>query len=219
MRKWTADRFAALSGIVFAVLVLVGSFLPGTPPKVTDKAGKIANFYLDNHRGGLIGVFLISLGIVALLWFIGALSSAMRNAGEARLAGTALGAAVATIAVAGINGVITTALLFDVPRDRQLVHTLYVIAVVASTLIGFPAGAWVAATAIVAWRTRFLPRNYALLSGLAALVIASSGGALLHNGFYSPTGAYSIIAMIVTFAWVVATSALLATRREAAPAV
>jgi hypothetical protein len=58
-------------------------------------------------------------------------------------------------------------------------------------------------------RTGLFPEWYAPVSGLAALVLLFSGGAFAHKGFYSPTGAYSIIAFIVLLVWVAATSGLL----------
>ena len=44
--KW--ERWGALGGILFVIMVLVSVFLPGSPPKTSDSAAKIVKFFADN---------------------------------------------------------------------------------------------------------------------------------------------------------------------------
>ena len=43
--KW--ERWSALGGVLFVIMILVGAFLPGSPPKTSDSASKIAKFIAD----------------------------------------------------------------------------------------------------------------------------------------------------------------------------
>src|SRR3954465_9478939 len=65
--KW--ERGSALGGILFVILVLASAFLPGSPPKPSDSALKIARFVRDNDD--------------ALRWaaYLGALAGGPRRPG------------------------------------------------------------------------------------------------------------------------------------------
>ena len=66
--KW--ERWSALGGVLFVVLILVAGFLPGSPPKTSDSAGKIANFITDKNDEVRWAAYIGALGSVALffLW-------------------------------------------------------------------------------------------------------------------------------------------------------
>src|SRR5215471_8102759 len=84
--RWA--RYAALGGIWFVVLNVVGAFLPGAPPKTTDSALKIAKYFHDHHRAIEIGTLLLGLGLIGLFWWFGSLWRTMVDAegGSARMA-------------------------------------------------------------------------------------------------------------------------------------
>ena len=67
--RWA--RYAALGGIWFVVLNVIGAFLPGAPPKTTDSAMKIAKYFHDHHRSIEIGTLLLGLGLIGLFWWFG----------------------------------------------------------------------------------------------------------------------------------------------------
>jgi len=62
-----SERSLALAGIVATVLIVVGAFLPGSPPKVDDSSAKIAKFLVDNSDQIRWGGFIAALGSVVLL--------------------------------------------------------------------------------------------------------------------------------------------------------
>src|ERR1700704_4099555 len=84
--KW--ERWSALGGILFVVLILVSAFLPGSPPKTSDSAAKIAKFVVDKHDELRWAAYLGALAAVPLFWFAGAVWRLLRRAegGEPRLA-------------------------------------------------------------------------------------------------------------------------------------
>ena len=88
--RWA--RYAALGGIWFVVLNVIGAFLPGAPPKTTDSAMKIAKYFHDHHRSIEIGTLLLGLGLIGLFWWFGSLWRTMVDAegGSARMASVAL---------------------------------------------------------------------------------------------------------------------------------
>src|SRR6266571_4403718 len=63
--RWTAERWAASSGIAFAIILIVSNFLAGTPPHYNASASKIAAFMHDHHSAlvvqGILGGVLIVL--------------------------------------------------------------------------------------------------------------------------------------------------------------
>jgi hypothetical protein len=211
MGKWNWDRIAAGSGIAGVAGLLIGTFLPGSPPTVTDSRAKVIHYFVSHHRRGLVAEIIIGLGLLALIWFFGTISSAVRSKGQERLAAIALAGGIAAIGIAFIGTAINTALFFSVAHDTLLARPLYITSVVATTLIGFPVAALIYAVTIAVARSHMFPRWYVWLSGLAALALLFSGGAFAAKGFYSPTGGYSIISFIVFVVWVVLTAVLLMT--------
>src|SRR5262249_62303896 len=97
--KW--ERIGAAAGVLFVILVLIGSFLPGeSPPAVDDSARDIAR-YFHGHSGAIqAGAVIAGLGAIALLWFLGSLWSRLRRPeGTRRLAAIAAGGGGVTIGV------------------------------------------------------------------------------------------------------------------------
>jgi uncharacterized membrane protein YedE/YeeE len=64
MGRWTADRWAAASGMCFAVLVLIGGLIPGEAEKYTASASDITSYLQDNHSELVVGAVLFGIGYV-----------------------------------------------------------------------------------------------------------------------------------------------------------
>ena len=97
--KW--ERYSALGGVAFAVLIAVAGFLPGSPPKTTDSAAKIARFFTDHGDAIRWSAYLGGLGTITALWWSGAVWRLLRRAegGIPRLAVVALGGIVFAAAI------------------------------------------------------------------------------------------------------------------------
>lgn len=182
--KW--ERWSALGGALFAVLIAVSALMPGTPPKTSDSAGKIAEFV------GAIATF-------ALLWFLGSVWRVLRRAegGEPRLTVVAiLGAMFA--AVIGAVGSILLAVLGIVGvagagRANNL-RVLYIVATNVGLGVVLGLAVFLSAFSIVIVRTGVLPRWLGWVGLLLApLSLVSTGALASTHDVFAGTGVASFI--------------------------
>src|SRR3954471_1489213 len=106
--KW--ERYAALGGIWFVVLNVIGAFLPGAPPSTDDSTEKIAKYFSDHSGGIKMTQLLLGLGTIGLLWWFGSLWRLMVTAEDnrPRMAVVALGGLILGMALALASGAITS---------------------------------------------------------------------------------------------------------------
>jgi hypothetical protein len=220
MGRWSADRWAATSGIAFVVLFIVSFFSATKPPDSGDPNSEWVTYFVNHHRATLISAVLLGAAVMFFIWFAGSVGAALRDAGEQRLAAVAFGGGIATAAVgiviAGLQGGVAYRIAIDSPANvKAFVDFAYAL----QALISFPGAVLIGATAIASWRSGVLPRWLAGLSGVAAVVLVSGGGALAHSGFYRPDGPWAFVTLIFFLAWVLVTSGWLVmrTHAEAAP--
>src|SRR5690242_13527635 len=104
-RNW--ERWGALGGILFVVLVAITAILPGYPPKTGDSARKIAEFIGDNGNKIRWAAFFGGLADIALFWWLGSVWRLMRRGegGSPRLTVTAFAGAVFAAVMATIGAV------------------------------------------------------------------------------------------------------------------
>ena len=221
MGRWSADRLAATSGIAFVVLFIVSFFTATKPPDSTDSNSEWVTYFLNHHRATLISAVLIGAAVVFFIWFAGSVGVALRNAGEQRLAMVALGGGFVTaaigIVIGGVQGALAYRIALDSPANvKAFVDLAYALGV----LISFPVAVFIGATAIASWRSGVFPRSWAGLSGVAAVIMVSGGGAIAHSGFYRPDGPWAFVTLIVFLVWTLVTSGWLVmrTHAEAVPA-
>jgi hypothetical protein len=207
MGKWPADRLAATSGFVFLVLYVVAMFVVPKPPSLSSSNAKVAAYYIQHHRAGLVQTVLLGLSAIAFLWFIGSLAALIRNAGEVRLASVALAGGIATVGLGFLGTTISAALFERVAlQSPSMASGLHVISVTAFTVIGFATATIAFATALSVFRTKVLPRWYAFLTAIGGVVFLFGGGALTFSGFYSPLGTYWWFATVVFLVWTLVTT-------------
>ncbi len=204
------DRVAALGGVVFVVAFVIGILLPGTPPAVDDSGAEVAEFFTDNRGPILFGTFLIGLGVIAMLWFVGSLVNAMREAGEGRLAATAFGGFILTFAAATVSALLQAGLAYSVAGDIEPdeVRALFHLTLVTNALSSLLFAAFALAVGGAAFRTGFLPRAWGWACGAMALLSIVSATAWGRDGFWSPSGGIVLILNIAFVVWVAGTSVL-----------
>ena len=162
MGKWPADRLAASSGFVFLILYVAAMFVVPKPPSLSSPNAKVAAYYIQHHRGGLVQTVLLGLSAIAFLWFIGSLAALIRDAGEMRLASVAFAGGIATVGLGFLGTTIDAALFERVALESpSMAGGLHVISVTAFTVIGFATATIAFATALAVWRTKVLPAWYA----------------------------------------------------------
>jgi hypothetical protein len=213
MSGWTSERWAASSGVLFAVLFVVGNGMTGDPPDYNASAGEVAAFLTDKHAELTVQTIVGGALIVIFLWFLASFAGYFRQAGERRLATVMYGAGVAGIAIAAIGDAVTIAVTQLLPvLDEGSVQALWGVTFFIYLRLFWPLCALALATGIATWRSRAMPQWYAGLSLLAAVVFFLGGISIRMNGFFSPEGAPLWMAFIGFGVWVLVSSILLVAR-------
>jgi DNA-binding CsgD family transcriptional regulator len=217
-RPWTKgvtmarqlERWAPLGGIVFVVLMLVGASFVTDVPEADASASEITAYLADsdNHVRNIIGAYMWVVGALAFLWFLARLRADLRRAegGPGTVSSLAFGAGVVFAALwvasaAALAAVAYALELQDAPvRDADLVRVLPQMASLFLLLGGgFGGLLLVLATSIVSLQTGVLPRWFAWLGIVVAIVLPFD---LIY---------LNIIPLVV---WVLIASIVLLTRRE-----
>jgi Domain of unknown function (DUF4386) len=196
--RW--ERWSALGGAVFAVLIIVAGFLPGSPPKTSDSTAKIAKFVNDNAGAIRWQAFVGALATVALLWFLGAVWRVLRRAegGNPRLTVVAVVGAVFA-AVMGAVGSVMLASLGIVGAGGTGSPATLRFAYVLSTNLAFAVvvgvAVFLAAFSVVIVRTGAYPKwlgwvgiLIALISVVAAAAVSSTRDVFMVLGFVAFLG-------------------------------
>ena len=155
--KWA--RYAAIGGVAFVVLNIVGATLSGSPPSGNDSATKIAKYYVDKGDGLKAALWLGGLASVGLVWWFGSLWRRMSRAegGAHRLSvvsliGLGLGGAL-FLASAAVNAAIALR-ASDVGEGARVFYTLSLVLLAGS---GFGLAIHLLATNALALRSMMLP--------------------------------------------------------------
>jgi len=201
-------RYAPLSGILAAGLAFAGLAVVETSNSTPDDPTPAqALAYIEAHGdAALLGAWLVALGLVAFYWFLGSLRAALHEAegGPGRLATTAFGGGLAS-AVLLVAAIAPTASAAIATRDADNLSPEAAQAVLHVGDAFFPAAFMamsvpLAATALVALRTRVLPRWFGAVSAVLAVALLIPFVQWLTFGFAFPV-------------WLVLCSLLLVWRR------
>jgi hypothetical protein len=187
------ERIAALGGIAFVVLNIVGTVIQGEPPSPDDSAADVAEWFADNDTGIQVATFLGGLSLIALAWWFGSLWRRMARAenGDHRLSIVALaglGGAGALFAMSiAVNSAVAMRIDETGPEGARL---FYLLSTVLLSLSGFFIVTHLAAINALSLRTGFLPRWITVVGIVAsAFFLASTIGsatdaeAILFFGF------------------------------------
>ena len=197
------ERWAPIGGIVFVVLMVVGSIFVGDLPDADASEQEIADYLADsdNHTRNIVGAYLWVLGALMFLWFLIRLRSDLRRAegGTGALSNLAFGAGVAFTAVwmasaAAFASVAYAVALRDAPvADPDLVRVLPPMGRLMLLWAGFAGLLLLLAAAAVILRTGVLPRWLAWLAVIAAIALLFD----LIYGTIFPFWTWVLIASIV----------------------
>ena len=167
------ERWAALGGAVFSVLIVISGLLPGTPPKTSDSAAKIAKFIGDKSDEIRISTYIGAIATIALFWWLGSVWRLMRRSegGSPRWTVTALGGAIFAATMAAVGGIILGALpLIGVKTlGTEGVRIFYIVSTNVAIAPEIGAAIFVGAFSIVIIKSRALP----VWLGYLGLVIAA----------------------------------------------
>lgn len=169
----SVERFAAGTGVIFAVLAAVGFLVLGQPDAdATDE--QISQFFVDNESAMEWQALLFGIAAVFFLWFAGTIGAAVRRA-EGDPAGripaiiVVTAAAAAGIYLAGDAAWITLAQVEGLGG-----RVIYELGANAFALSGFIAAGFVLAVATGVMRTGLQASWVAWLGALVALALLIS---------------------------------------------
>jgi hypothetical protein len=210
-KQW--ERWGALGGVVFVVLVVVSAVIGGSPPKPTDSALKIAKYFRDNQDALKIGSYLNGIGLVVFLWFLATLFGRLRRAegGSGRVSGIALTGAVVALTIATVaNGITAYAVLHPLGSASS-----FQVATILFGYAGFAIAVFVAATSIVVLRTSLLPRWLGWIGAVVALLwLVGAAAVSTENDTINGIG---FVVFLLWAIWLLVVSALLYRATTAAP--
>jgi len=177
--KW--ERWSALGGILFVILILVAAFIPGTPPKTSDSTAKIANFINDKNDEIRWAGYIGALASVAMLWFLGAVWRVLRRAegGSPRLTVVAVSGAIFATVMGAIGGIVLSVVaIAGVAGSGGKTGTrfMYILSTNLAVAVVFGLAVFVAAFSAVILRTGVFPNVLGWFGALIALVALASGG-------------------------------------------
>jgi hypothetical protein len=201
-----ADRYArygAASGIVAAILTVVGFFIFGTDiPNADASAQEWGSFFKDNQTQVQVGATIVGAGLFFFLWFLGSLRSAIAAAegGAARLASIAFGGGIIVVAffMLAITGGVTAAFRPE-QVDPNLTRALNDFGALAGAPASAGFAALFAASAIAGYRHGAVPAPVAGLSALAAVTAPLAFGIVFtDSGVFAPDGVLGLWVPFVT---------------------
>jgi hypothetical protein len=183
MQQPRRDLWTPSAGVLAAVTFVIGLILVSNSPDNNDTDAQVVAWYADHgHRVSiLIGAYLLAFCGILFLWFVAGLRQRLRAAEGpgGRLANVALGGAVLFVGMLWVGA----AALGAIPGAESLgdsspLRTADIARFVPSIGFGailifgaFGAIALIDATSIVAMRTGILPKWFAWLGFVAAVVL------------------------------------------------
>lgn len=219
MSRWTAERWAASSGMAFAVVFFVGNFIAGVPPKYNATSDtivpvgspdKIVAYLQDHHTALTIQGILSGVLIVLFVWFLSSFAGLYREAGQRRLSTVMYGAGVVGVALAAAGDAIQLGITQLVASGhRSGVESLYGVSNFFYLKTFWAVTALAVATALATRRSKALPEWYGMLTTLAAVIFLLGGLSVRSYGFFSLAGAMPFITFIAFGVWVFISSAVL----------
>ena len=199
------------------ILVLASAFLPGSPPKPSDSALKIAHFVRDNDDALRWAAYLSALAALPLLWWTGAIWRMMRRAegGAPRLAVVALGGIIFSGVMSVIGGIVLGAVaIYGAGRlGPSGTRFFYILSGCIGSAALFGIALFVGAVSGAVIRTGMLPRALGWFGALVALVALRGG-----TGVASTRDVYFDLALAAYMGaslWVLITSGLMLAGRGA----
>jgi len=204
------ERWAPLGGIIFVVLLVIGTGLLGDHPDPDAPEQEITDYLADsgNHTRNIIGAYLWVLAGIGFVWFLTHLRGVLRSAegGSGTLSNLGFGAGLVFTALLMASGPVIAAVagaveFRDAPvTDPDFVRVLpqmgYGMLLLGG---GFTAIVLVLTTSVISLQTSVFPQWLAWLGVVAAIV-------LLFAVIFLP--------MVALLVWVLAVSIVLLMRRD-----
>ena len=212
------ERLWRTAGLQSVLCFLVAYIVYGHQPQVGASADALAAFYDGGRLRILIAAVFYGLAILNLMWFAGALRTALGDAGKDGwgAAATASSAALGGLFLLLIAVVAALAYSNGISANQILTSGMNDFLWAGFVLTSFPRAMLIMAAAFGLWRARLIS-NALFAVGVAAVVLVLLGGTTwLSGGFWAPDGAYSrFISPAIGLIWGLVVSGVLLTRSPA----
>lgn len=214
--RW--ERWAAASGVVFAVLAVVGYLFATDIPARGATGDEIVTWFTENDTAAMWESFFFGLAVVAFLWFIGTLAASIRRAendpaGRIPAIVVITGATAAALYMGGQAGVLALAQA-GTELEAGTALAIHQTATSAFALTNFVVAGLVFAVSLAIMRTGLLPTWLAYAGGLYIVlaIVDGVGSTLSTSDTFGSGNALGIISFLAFLAWALITSALLMQR-------
>ncbi len=224
------ERYGAVGGIAFAVLLLISVFMVSAPPHVDAGSLKIAKYFLDHPKRILASQVIGAFAVLPFVWFVAHLRNTLATIEEGRggLAALVFGSGI-TLAAVGVLSAVPNAILAFGARQRPggsevitngaFVRGTYDMNLMLGNVVTILLGLFLAAAAYAMVRHE-VAVPWLGWAGLVIAVVAWVAGAM---GFFvtKNSGAYTTLGFIALFgfvAFVVVTSVWMLAGGRASPA-
>ena len=212
-RKW--ERYGALGGILFVVVVIASIVVSGSTPKSSDSAAKILKSFQDHKDGIKVSAFIGGLAAVPILWWAGSLYARMRRAedGQPRLALIAvLGLVLGGAAQVGMAAVDATVVLTIKTIGASGAKFFFVLGQGFAAAGSVGLAVLVLAVSVLAFRTRVFPIWLAWVGIIDAIafLVASYSVATTDDAI----GAFGFASFIIWAIWIIVTSVIMFRGKE-----
>ena len=193
------ERYIPLSGVAFAVSLVVGVSLGGDTPDLDASPTEVVDFFTDNGTILRVSSLVLAVAMFALLLFVGCLASAVRDRGSHSALASALsgGGVIAAAGIgvdAGLRFILAESAGEVSPEALQAVHALYS-GYFYAIHVGF--AIFILSASLVALSAKSSPVWLAVVGVLASLLLIV------------PVVAVTLIGLILAGLWIIATSVLL----------
>jgi len=214
-QRW--ERYAAWSGLVFFVLLVIAFAILPSPPDFDAPANDVANYYVDHQDGIRVSLVFLTAALFFFVWFIAALRAALAAAegGGRRVSNLVYGTGLVAIAAIGIcQGAVAVAALHPELTSPEVTRTLHDFSFVGFAPLTGIFAAFFLANAVAIQRLGVLPAwlgAFALVVGV--IQILGIGAMLTDDGAFAADGVLGGFLPLIAFAlWFPAASVALATR-------
>jgi len=212
----TDRRWESLTGIVGVGLTTAALVLPGPPPKASDSAASMQAM-LVQHRGAFVGGLLVaSLGLTALLWFIGVVAAMVRRHDSADSASStvALAGGLAGVLLMFVGMVVFSGAAFRVAGlgNQVVVRAFVDTGNILMETSKFGLAVLIFATCQAGAMSGCLPKR-AVAAGRASgapLVLSAFPSFLTDHGVGQSDGPIDLAGTVPAFVWLAALSVVLA---------
>ena len=206
--KW--ERYGALGGIIFVVLVIASIVVVGGNVMTSDSPAKILKYFNDHPDGIKVSAFLSILASVPIIWWAGSLWARLNRVGDQhnRLAVIA----VLGLLIAGAGNITQTAVNAGVALERHNVGAteakfFYVLSSSFGAGGSIGIAVLVLAVSVAAFRYGAFPKWVGWLGAVIGLVFLVGGASIATTN--DAINTLGFIAFALWAIWMIATSVVM----------